>query len=198
MTETFFTSDTHYYHKNIIKYCKRPFQDVAEMNQVMVDRWNSRVNENDTVFHLGDFGFVHKGEGSNILQMLKGKKILILGSHDRKASYMSEMGFDEVYTQFDWKGWLLHHVPIKVKQPLLCGHVHEKWCRLGKFIINVGVDQWNFTPQTIDELIKAPEESFEIHCPNCNAIIRRMEDNREHWSGRCLHALNEQLTKDDM
>ena len=50
----FFTSDHHFYHTNIIKYCQRPFQSVEEMNEVMVERWNAVVGKNDTVYYLGD------------------------------------------------------------------------------------------------------------------------------------------------
>jgi hypothetical protein len=36
----YFIGDTHFDHKNIIRYCRRPFSSVAEMNQAMEDKWN--------------------------------------------------------------------------------------------------------------------------------------------------------------
>jgi len=53
-----------------------------------------------------------------------------------------------------WEGWFLAHYPLdeRVHFKQLCGHVHEKWVQKGK-IINVGVDVWNFTPHTIDEML---------------------------------------------
>lgn len=53
--KVFFTSDTHFNHKNIITFCKRPFETVEEMNEALVSNWNSVVPEDGTVFHCGDF-----------------------------------------------------------------------------------------------------------------------------------------------
>lgn len=50
----FFTSDTHFYHTNIIKYCNRPFKSMHEMNEVMMNNWNKIVKPTDTVCHLGE------------------------------------------------------------------------------------------------------------------------------------------------
>jgi len=52
---TFFTSDTHFNHANIIKFCDRPFKDVELMNETLIANWNRVVGLDDTVFHLGDF-----------------------------------------------------------------------------------------------------------------------------------------------
>jgi calcineurin-like phosphoesterase family protein len=60
MKNIFFTSDTHFYHTNIIKYCNRPFSSVEEMNQKLIENWNNTISEHDTIFHLGDFMFKKK------------------------------------------------------------------------------------------------------------------------------------------
>jgi len=51
----FFTADEHYYHKNIIKYCNRPFANVENMNRALIGRHNEVVSNTDTVVHAGDF-----------------------------------------------------------------------------------------------------------------------------------------------
>ena len=49
------TSDLHFGHENIIRYCDRPFADVDAMNRALVDRWNEVVGDDDVVWVLGDF-----------------------------------------------------------------------------------------------------------------------------------------------
>ena len=55
--KVFFTSDTHFYHANIINFCKRPFANVETMNEALIENWNAVVGVDDIVFHLGDFCF---------------------------------------------------------------------------------------------------------------------------------------------
>ena len=53
----FFTSDTHWGHANIIRFCSRPFVSVEEMNDILIQNWNNVVPKDGIVFHLGDFAF---------------------------------------------------------------------------------------------------------------------------------------------
>lgn len=78
----FFTSDTHFFHANIIKYANRPFGSVEEMNKELIRRWNETVPENGVVYHLGDFSFGWSKEWWSIIPKLNGKIHLILGNHD--------------------------------------------------------------------------------------------------------------------
>lgn len=106
--EVFFTGDTHFRHANIIIYCKRPYlQDGdtyydcsservrwasneiklkrnKEMTDDLVKRWNDVVSTNDTVYHVGDFGWFEKPEHVEaFLKRLNGNIYLIQGNHDR-------------------------------------------------------------------------------------------------------------------
>lgn len=173
----FFTSDTHFGHENIINLCQRPFSSVQEMNDEMIRRWNSVVSEGDTVYHLGDFALGQKYLWPSYREQLNGSIILIAGNHDRNKrgiiypvliSLMRAYGsmyLDERPTV------ILAHIPPgndldrgflremsldPYADVLLCGHVHKAWKYSeydGKTVINVGVDVWDFTPRTLDELM---------------------------------------------
>ncbi|WP_024587580.1 metallophosphoesterase [Aliihoeflea sp. 2WW] len=81
-TRKFYVSDTHFGHEAILGFCNRPFSSVKEMDEFMVDRWNSVVRDTDIVYHLGDFSFGCPERAVAIHRRLKGRKYLILGNHD--------------------------------------------------------------------------------------------------------------------
>ena len=82
--ELWFTSDTHFWHENIIKFCDRPFRNAEEMNSELIRRWNETVPEDGIVFHLGDFCHGSSKQWNEILDSLHGRIYLILGNHDMK------------------------------------------------------------------------------------------------------------------
>jgi len=169
----YFTSDTHFGHGNIIKYCNRPFADAGEMDRVIIQNWNETVKPEDTIYHLGDAFFTSPERAKHILSNLNGHKILILGNHDRSGHKMVEWGFQEVHQslQVELQGGIkanLSHYPYRGSTEdkfarkfetknlkddgllLLNGHVHTSWkSKPGLYrnhMINVGMDQWAFKP----------------------------------------------------
>lgn len=93
----FFTSDPHYWHLNVIKFCGRPYATREDMNEDLIAGWNSIVQPQDTVYVLGDFCFGGTNKKIAILERLQGYKILIKGNHDDKTRTMLRSGFDEVH-----------------------------------------------------------------------------------------------------
>lgn len=91
----FFTSDWHIGHANIIKFSNRPFKDTHEMHSAFIQRYNSVVPLNGICFFLGDMG-TDLNLIKSVLSCLKGKKILILGNHDKGMLAMYNAGFDAV------------------------------------------------------------------------------------------------------
>ena len=73
---------THFGHTNIIRFCKRPWKTVEEMDNALIQNWNSVVGENDIVFHLGDFAFAPNWRWKELLVKLNGRIYLIMGNHD--------------------------------------------------------------------------------------------------------------------
>ena len=98
--KVFFTSDTHFNHANILKFCDRPFKNVEEMNETIIVNWNKVIGKDDTVFHLGDFCLGGSAEWTKILDRLNGKIHLIVGNHDLKNLRQGFINrFEEVVMQ---------------------------------------------------------------------------------------------------
>jgi len=85
MSRLFFIADTHFGHTNVIRYTGRPFVNSHEMDETMIERWNSVVGKKDTVYHLGDVGLRSPGHLRAILERLNGTIHLVLGNHDKVA-----------------------------------------------------------------------------------------------------------------
>lgn len=77
----FFTSDPHFFHANVIRYCNRPYATVEEMNEALIGNWNSVVGPDDTVYCLGDFSLAIRPV-EIYSSRLQGHKKLIPGNHD--------------------------------------------------------------------------------------------------------------------
>ena len=90
----YFTSDWHLGQKNILNFCNRPFADLETQRKALITRFNATVSPNSTTYFLGDMG--HKSAITSILPELNGKKILILGNHDKGINSMYQCGFDAV------------------------------------------------------------------------------------------------------
>lgn len=95
----YIVSDTHFFHRNIIEYCDRPYDNIEIMNEDIVNKWNSIVKEDDIVFHLGDVGFGLVEQLQPIVHRLNGHKILLRGNHDMNRGTISwtNIGFEFVY-----------------------------------------------------------------------------------------------------
>lgn len=162
MSEIFVTADLHLGHKNIIKYCDRPFENEDDMNNAIIENWNSVVKHDDIVYHLGDFCF-YKIKAKQWEAVLNGTIIHILGNHDKNNGVKSII--THALCEFANKVFLMTHRPPTMQPEVpdfcnfvICGHVHEKWKvkhekNIDAPIINVGVDQWNFTPVRLSDII---------------------------------------------
>ena len=161
----YFCSDQHLFHKNIIKYCNRPFDSVEHMNEEILRRWNEKITPDDTVYVIGDFALGKQDKATEWLSQANGKKILIIGNHDRSPRTMKEIGFDEVHyhlevTTSNNERWLLSHFPlpldlIKSYQRLIHGHHHSGPQSTGKRV-NVCVDLWDYMPVTEAQIQALP------------------------------------------
>lgn len=179
---TFFTSDTHFFHKNIIKYCKRPWytsldsssgvpivsdDDVVRMNASLVQLWNSVVEPDDEVWHLGDFAFGIEdvdGKIPDIVSKLNGKINLVLGNHDSKDdNVFLKAGIRKVYDRpVLFENWfLLSHEPLEFINSScpfvnVFGHVHDNanYKTLSECGYCVCVERHDYKPVDFEEMKK--------------------------------------------
>lgn len=135
-----FCSDSHFHHSNIIKFCNRPFKDVNEMDEALINNWNAVVGPDDIVFHLGDFAWGGSSVWNNVLDRLNGHIYLVLGNHDMKnlrQGYISkfEAVAFQMYIYIDGRAVYLNHYPFlcyggsyRGEQAVwqLFGHVHSQ------------------------------------------------------------------------
>jgi len=149
----YFISDTHFGHKNIVGYCKRPFVDTHEMNKTIIDNINSVVKPSDTLYFLGDF--CHRGgEPKKYRKQIICEDIhVILGNHDNEDKFsekdFSSIGLMKEIVHCNQK-IILFHYPMRAwnksyrKSWMLYGHVHGRLHNedesLGRFTLDVGVD----------------------------------------------------------
>lgn len=155
----YFTADCHFNHKNIIKYTKRPFKNVNEMNFELIRRWNEIVSPNDLVYHVGDFAFKNKRETRKIEKQLNGTIVHIRGNHDWNSGVKTLI--EDATMVFGNEVVLVQHRPPEAVSPsytlVLCGHVHDKWKYKiidGVIVINVGVDVWDYKPVSTTRILK--------------------------------------------
>jgi calcineurin-like phosphoesterase family protein len=161
----FFIGDTHFDHKNIIRYTHRPFSNAHEMNEVIKHNWNENTKDSDQVYFLGDYtGPPSKWLGKYRVQLefwikqLKGKKISIIGNHDRDGVYLDFEKSTILHT--NQYNFLLVHNPVDSiagwQGRIIHGHVHNNNMDRYPFIngeqktINVSAELTDFKPVSLD------------------------------------------------
>ena len=167
--KVFITSDLHLGHSNIIQYCNRPYEDVNEMNEDLIRRWNETVTDSDRVFFLGDFGLASKEKIIEWGNRLRGRKVMIYGNHDHyKPEIYYEAGFEYVskWPIMIQNKYLLSHAPISSidggsincgKLINLYGHIHDKvdqWPTISTTAACVCVERWDYRPVDLSKLAR--------------------------------------------
>lgn len=174
MSKIFVTSDLHFGHKNILKFNPetRPYDNIEEHDEALIDNWNSVVGPNDVVWNLGDLSF-HRNFNKtlDILGRLNGKHHLILGNHDqllRKQRFREEAekhlasisDYHELrinkqkicMSHYSMRVWnCMHHGAL-----MLFGHSHGSLPGVGRQM-DVGIDACEMdskqTPFLLDDVV---------------------------------------------
>ena len=172
----YWTGDDHFQHANILRYCNRPFKNIWEHDEALIDNWNQTVkNPKDRVFHHGDFGFGSPRSMANIIRRLNGQIYWIKGNHDKsiKGEVLELPNFHPV--------GIYHTITVKTpkcnKQLIvMCHYPFETWNRshfgtictyghchgnLTHIIPNrldVGVDCHGYKPISLEEILEILEK----------------------------------------
>lgn len=175
-------------HKNIIKYCGRPFQDAHEMNKTILDHYNELVKEGDKFYFLGDL-CMDKRKASRFLdRMEKGEIYFILGNHDKAARKIIEehyrVTWASKYEEINVNGLLItlcHHAQLswnkshynfkegrktKLVSINLFGHSHGSLVPPSPFQMDVGVDAvykltGQYRPISLEEILVEMQKNYE-------------------------------------
>jgi len=172
------SSDQHFNHWNINEYCNRGFKDLKDMNETLIQNWNQTVKKEDIIILLGDLIFT-KGESKAIVDILKrlnGRKMLVVGNHDRKSySWYLSNGIDFLAERFIWrfnkKKILFIHDPKSISyrdyrtcDVILHGHRHDKGQFVSKRkqcrIVNLSVEKTNYKPLNLITLLNRLQQGY--------------------------------------
>jgi len=168
--QIFFTSDTHFDDEHAISYFNRPFESVDEMNAVMVGKWNRLVNDDDTVYHLGDFTLDDIHHFRTWASRLHGHIKILPGSHDtpwlkdfveygkvQVIAPLVSLEFSELVAGTSPQVIVLCHYSMQVWDRSnqgawhLFGHSHGKLKGIG-LSFDVGVDCTDFMPLSLERV----------------------------------------------
>jgi calcineurin-like phosphoesterase family protein len=164
----FYWSDPHIGHAAVLRYDNRPFNDIYEMNEALIQNYNSVVGPNDRCIWVGDCFLTAKVVARDVMDRLNGIKICVAGNHDHRPTQMLGLGFAfscyEMTIKIAGRKVLVSHYPYADESDtrhetkyadyrpkdnglwLLHGHVHNKWGKFRKKMINVGACLWDYTP----------------------------------------------------
>ena len=171
-------SDHHFEHANIILYCNRPFEDVDEMNEKLIEYWNQIVGEEDIVIHLGDFCLGSSSQAADVIRRLNGSIVLLWvpWHHDKWAAdvgvtsplyyllttkKLSLLGPMHIL-QYNDMTCHLSHYPLRSWEAQHYGTVHIHGHSHGKYpqplggglVFDAGVDACNFAPVRFEWIYK--------------------------------------------
>ena len=171
MNELFLTSDFHFCHQQPFCYEPRGFSSAEEMNEKIIENFNSIVQETDDVYFLGDLMLNDTEAGLAAAARLKGRWHIVLGNHDTltRAERYKELPnvVDICYANVIKYGkfhFYLSHYPTLTgndKEGLwrnilnLYGHTHQgtPFSPYSPYMYNVGVDAHNCMPVHLDQVL---------------------------------------------
>lgn len=144
-----FTSDLHFGHNNVIRYCNRPYKELHEMNVAMTNIWNETIKPGDLVYVIGDFS-LSKRLSQEMVPRLNGDKILIVGNHDKPFKHIVKS--NEVYSKENAN---------RISDPICEQYLQDGWQSLHKELHLTLRDGTNVLLAHLPYAPKDGEQSFD-------------------------------------
>lgn len=166
MGQTFYISDLHFGHKNILAFDNRQFPSIEAHDETLIEYWNDVVGMDDDVWILGDISLHPPMKTVEILQRLNGTKHLCVGNHDKKllrnidvrSQFCEIVDYKEIQT--GKTGIVLCHYPIPC-----FNHHFQNWVHLYGHVHNSF--EWNIMKQVqyeMTELYGKPCRMYNVGC----------------------------------
>ena len=159
---TFFTSDLHFNHVNLITNIRH--MTVEENNKLIIDNWNKVVHKKDVVYILGDITMENHRDIAEFIKQLKGIIYVIGGNHDtRRCCTQLALSGIPVMGCIDYHHFILSHMPVDMSN--LCGklgnihgHIHKSdghyQFQMGPKYYNVNTEFHKYTPVDFEDIKK--------------------------------------------
>ena len=164
MSNVFVISDTHFGHANILNFKRkdgsplRVFDNVSQMNDCIITRWNEVVRTNDKVYHLGDVAMDPRY--IPLIGNCNGKKRLVIGNHDSSDMRLYSPYFEAIYSSRLLDRMIFTHIPIHPEslgknKANIHGHCHwtPELC-FGPRYLNVSVEMTDYYPVSLEDIKK--------------------------------------------
>lgn len=158
MNQPYFTSDTHFGHKNILKYDNAPFDSIEEHDETIINNWNSVIDNDTPIYFLGDFALCSSEYSESIMQQLNGIKYFIKGNHDDNRII-------KLYNKYGTFLGPIHEMRYEGQKIVLCHYAFRVWNKSHKGVwhlyghshgslpedihsnsFDVGIMNWDYTP----------------------------------------------------
>ncbi|WP_222045150.1 metallophosphoesterase [Rhizobium laguerreae] len=188
-----YCADHHFFHESMLKWFpeSRPFANISQMHEYMIEAHNARASNSTDVYILGDLAYGRKVDPAQIrkvFEKLKGRKHLIMGNHDDKDTlnlrWSSQPSFSKTINDNGRRIFLCHYAVHSWPgfyngDYHFFGHTHGKLPTHGR-MMDVGVDAWGLSPVTATEVIermKTWNADFDSYKPERKSVITCAEEN---------------------
>ena len=165
MDKIWIISDTHWFHRKIEEYENRP----SNYNELIIDNWNKYISNDDLVIHLGDFALTSSERTKQLIKQLTGKKVIVLGNHDKSSNFYMSNGFNFACNSFTLRysnyNILFTHMPNydTIYDINIHGHQHSNSIEVTDKHFCFSIERTNYMPLLLNEILRRYQKGKTKH-----------------------------------